>query len=50
VPDLSHWGTTTPDAPAVVSAAGDRTFAELDGKLYKRRLRETFRQVSDMRT
>jgi long-chain acyl-CoA synthetase len=30
VPDLSHWATTTPDAPAIISAAGDRTFAALD--------------------
>jgi long-chain acyl-CoA synthetase len=30
VPDLSHWSAATPDATAIISAAGDRTFAELD--------------------
>ena len=30
MPDLTHWATTTPDALAIVSAAGDRTFGELD--------------------
>ncbi len=30
MPDLTHWATATPDALAIVSAAGNRTFAELD--------------------
>ncbi|MEY2426659.1 MAG: long-chain acyl-CoA synthetase [Actinomycetota bacterium] len=30
MPDLGHWATETPDARAIVSAAGDRTFAHLD--------------------
>ncbi len=29
MPDLSHWAATTPDATAVISAAGNRSFAEL---------------------
>ena len=28
--DLTHWATETPGALAIVSAAGNRTFAELD--------------------
>jgi long-chain acyl-CoA synthetase len=30
VPDLAHWASSTPDANAIVSPAGSRTFAELD--------------------
>jgi long-chain acyl-CoA synthetase len=30
VPHLSHWAATTPDTPAVLSNAGNRTFAELE--------------------
>jgi long-chain acyl-CoA synthetase len=30
MPELSHWATATPDRAAIVSSAGDRTFAELD--------------------
>jgi long-chain acyl-CoA synthetase len=29
-PELRRWAEATPEAPAVVAAAGDRTFAELD--------------------
>jgi long-chain acyl-CoA synthetase len=30
MPDLDHWATTTPDAPALVGPNGSRSFAELD--------------------
>jgi long-chain acyl-CoA synthetase len=30
MPDLGHWATSTPDADAIISATGTRTFAELD--------------------
>jgi long-chain acyl-CoA synthetase len=30
MPDLRYWASTTPDTKAIISGAGDRTFAELD--------------------
>jgi long-chain acyl-CoA synthetase len=30
MPELSHWATTTPERPAIISPSGNRTFAELE--------------------
>ena len=31
MPDLAHWAAASPDRAAIISDAGNRTFAELEG-------------------